>query len=58
MSLEREELKEFLKKFTVNYKDLKQEEKDDLDFKESPCNIWGYIIELENRIKVLEAAKR
>ena len=32
--------------------------KDGLDFTKAPCNIWGYIQNLEERIKVLEAAKR
>jgi len=27
-------------------------------FTESPCNIWGYIQDLELRIKVLEDAKK
>ena len=60
MSLEdkMEEDKEFFKKFTVDYKNLSQIEKDGLDFTKAPCNIWGYIQKLEERIKVLEAAKK
>ncbi len=55
---ELEKYREFQKRFTVNYKALSKTEKDILDFSKSACNIWGYIKELESRLKVLEDAKK
>ena len=55
MSIEEEmrEEKEHTDKFTINYDS--EYVKENID--KAPCNIWGYIQELENRIKVLENAK-
>ena len=51
-----EEEKRVSRQFTINYNDLTNEEKDlaKTELNISACNIWGYIIELENRVKELE----
>lgn len=45
--------------FTKEYENLTDEEKETLklEIPKAPCNIWGYIMELEERIKKLEETK-
>lgn len=57
---EMKEEKRIARQFSINYSNLSIEEKDaaKLELNKSPCNIWGYIIELEKRIKTLEGVKK
>jgi hypothetical protein len=43
-------------KLTKAYASLSSNDKEQLklELNQAPCNIWGYIIELENRVKQLE----
>jgi hypothetical protein len=43
-------------KLTKNYASLSSDDKEQLksELNQAPCNIWGYIQELENRVKQLE----
>lgn len=59
ISIEEEWLREreIAEKFTIKFANLTIEEKNNLPFTEAPCNIWGYIQKLEERIIKLEEVK-